>query len=38
MNEVVKFAVKIIIGGLMIGTGTRLVRKSADNARNIGRA
>lgn len=34
MNEVVKFAVKIIIGGLMIGTGSSLVRNSVENAKN----
>ena len=37
MNEVVKFAVKIIVGGLMIGTGSKLVKKSAENAKNIRR-
>lgn len=37
MNEVVKFAVKIVLGGLMIGTGGKLVKKSADNAKKIGR-
>lgn len=37
MNEVVKFAAKIIVGGLLIGTGASLVRSSANNARKIGR-
>lgn len=38
MNEVVKFAVKIILGGLMIGTGGKLVKNSAENAKKIGKA
>jgi len=37
MNETVKFAAKLILGGLLIGTGSVLVKKSAENARRIGR-
>lgn len=37
MNQLVKFAVKILLGGFLIGTGGQLVRNSVDNAKNIGR-
>lgn len=38
MNEVVKFAVKIVLGGLMVGTGGKLVKNSIDNAKQIRRS
>ena len=35
MNEGEKFIVKILLGGLFIGAGSKLVRESFNNARLI---
>ncbi len=35
MSEGVKFIVKILLGGLFIGAGSKLVRESFNNARLI---
>ena len=35
MNESEKFIVKILLGGLLIGAGSKLVRESFNNARLI---
>lgn len=35
MNEFVKFATKLLTGGLLMGSGAQLVKKSAENAKRI---